>query len=245
MLWSLIYRKLKGNRGNTMITIYESERLCQLIRNKNNRECLDITTNNALSFDKSQQKIIITNTASIRYSGNIEQIDILPRLIQKYRNNQAFEAHLQAYIVKNIGMSINPSLDKCLLSENSNIEWLGNEVSCGVGMQRIDIAISIVSEDNQRCIIPIELKAVEAQASNILQIKRYIDWIEQYYIPNRHSDIQPVLIAKKTYNKRSSRYRKLLDAISEFNRTYAEKCCKLVYIEYSLEEDNIIFAEVQ
>ena len=28
MLWSLIYRKLKGNRGNTMITEYESERLC-------------------------------------------------------------------------------------------------------------------------------------------------------------------------------------------------------------------------
>ena len=27
MLWSLIYRKLRANRGNTMITIYESERL--------------------------------------------------------------------------------------------------------------------------------------------------------------------------------------------------------------------------
>ena len=27
MLWSLIYRKLKGNRGNTMITLYEAERL--------------------------------------------------------------------------------------------------------------------------------------------------------------------------------------------------------------------------
>jgi len=26
MLWSLIYRKLKGNRGNTMITTYESEK---------------------------------------------------------------------------------------------------------------------------------------------------------------------------------------------------------------------------
>jgi len=34
MLWSLIYRKLKGNRGNTMITIYESERLFKLIREK-------------------------------------------------------------------------------------------------------------------------------------------------------------------------------------------------------------------
>lgn len=34
MLWSLIYRKLKGNRGNTMITMYESDRLINLIRKK-------------------------------------------------------------------------------------------------------------------------------------------------------------------------------------------------------------------
>jgi hypothetical protein len=40
ILWSLIYRKLKGNRGNTMITIYESERLFKLLRNKNNRQTL-------------------------------------------------------------------------------------------------------------------------------------------------------------------------------------------------------------
>ena len=42
MLWSLIYRKLKGNRGNTMITIYESERLCQLIRDKNSRQKINV-----------------------------------------------------------------------------------------------------------------------------------------------------------------------------------------------------------
>jgi len=40
MLWSLIYRKLKGNRGNTMITIYESERLFKLLRDKNSRQVL-------------------------------------------------------------------------------------------------------------------------------------------------------------------------------------------------------------
>ena len=32
MLWSLIYRKLKGMRGNTMITLYEKDRLIQMIR---------------------------------------------------------------------------------------------------------------------------------------------------------------------------------------------------------------------
>jgi predicted RNA-binding protein len=40
MQWSLIYRKLKGKRGNTMITIYESEWLFKLIQDKNNYNTL-------------------------------------------------------------------------------------------------------------------------------------------------------------------------------------------------------------
>jgi len=42
MLWSLIYRKLRANRGNTMITIYESERLIKLIKDKNNSKTLKL-----------------------------------------------------------------------------------------------------------------------------------------------------------------------------------------------------------
>ena len=44
--------------------------------------------------------------------------------------------------------------------------------------------------------MPIELKAVHASEDNIRQIERYIDWIEQYYIPNRMSTIQPVLLCR-------------------------------------------------
>jgi len=32
MIWSLIYRKMRGNRGNTMITLYEADRLLTLIK---------------------------------------------------------------------------------------------------------------------------------------------------------------------------------------------------------------------
>ena len=46
---------------------------------------------------------------------------------------------------------------------------------------------------------PIELKAVGAYEDNTRQLNRYIDWLEQYYIPNRISIIQPVLICKKDY----------------------------------------------
>ena len=41
------------------------------------------------------------------YTGRIEKINILPRLIKKYRDNKAFETHLQAYVVQNVGRGAN------------------------------------------------------------------------------------------------------------------------------------------
>src|SRR3990167_4356049 len=128
MLWSLIYRKLKGNRGNTMITIYESERLCQLIRDKNGRQILEAASG-GLSFDQETQLIVLTNDSVNTYNGRKEDINLLPRLVAKYRADTSFETHLQAYIVRNIGKGLNQSLDNCILGENLEFEWLGNEVS--------------------------------------------------------------------------------------------------------------------
>jgi hypothetical protein len=60
--------------------------------------------------------------------------------------------------------------------------------------------LSLKLSEAERLIMPIELKAVEANIINLTQIQRYIDWLNQYYIPNRISDIKPVLIAKKSQN---------------------------------------------
>jgi len=239
MLWSLIYRKLKGNRGNTMITIYEAERLCQLIRDKNARQELTID-NRKLSFDIQSQKIVLTNDTLNNYTGRKEEIDIFPRLIEKYRTGKSFETHLQAYIVKNIGKGINTSLDSSVLDQNLNFEWLGNEVSCGVGMQRIDVMISAY-ENDQRVLIPIELKSVEADITNAKQIQRYVDWIEQYYTPNRQSDIRPMLISKKIENKNTEKYRNIIASFNEFNMRNSRRCENLRYIEYHLKNNNLTF----
>lgn len=245
MLWSLIYRKLKGNRGNTMITIYESEKLCQQIRNKNKRTTLPIT--GQLKFDKSKQAIIATNDPLAEYSGRQEEINIFPRLVEKYKNNKAFEMHLQSYIVKNIGLNTNSTLDSLILSNNQKIEWIGNEVSCGVGMQRIDIALSIINNSAQRIFMPIELKAVEISEDNVRQVTRYIDWIEQYYLPNRQSDVQPIIIAKKHTGSPHSRvknYNTTLDLFRDFNKRNANRCNNIKYIDYEIANDNLIFSEV-
>jgi len=238
MLWSLIYRKLKGNRGNTMITIYESERLFKLLRDKNNHQIL---SENSFSFDLQKQEIIITESKHL-YSGRKEVINIMPRLINKLLVRMAFEAHLQAYIVQNIGRGKNRSLD-IALTDNIQIEWLGNEVSCGVGMQRIDVMLSLAKE-NSKVVVPIELKSVEAKPKVINQIQRYVDWLEQYYIPNRISDIQPVLISKKIENKTSENYKSIIQSFYQFNEK--NKCCyPLKYIEFELIENSLNFQVVK
>ena len=238
MLWSLIYRKLKGNRGNTMITIYEAERLTQLIRNKNNRTELNCP-NKVLSFDAVEQKIVCLNERQRTYAGRQEEINLVPRLIAKYQAGNSFESHLQAYITKNLGKGANSGLDDLILN-GAQIEWLGNEVSCGVGMQRIDVMPSAI-KDEQRVLIPIELKAVEADERNIIQIQRYVDWIEQYYIPNRQCDIQPVLVAKKMTNKQSDVYQRLIDSFNRFNKTNKSRCGKLKCVEFEVRNSDLIF----
>jgi len=231
MLWSLIYRKLKGNRGNTMLTIYESERLINLIRNKNRRNILKGTN---FTFNETSQQIEIVEDSAI-YNGRKEQINILPRLIQKYREGKQFETHLQAYILQNI--EILP------VFEQENIEWIGNEVSCGVGMQRIDIMLS--SDLTNRKVIPIELKSVIAYSDITTQIQRYVDWIEQYYLPNRPSDIEPMIISRKIEDKSSDNYLDFISALINFNSR--NNILKVRYIEFiiSYDDNTIIFNEIE
>ena len=215
--------------------------MIQLIRNKNNRTELNCQ-NKLLSFDATTQKIVCVNEQRRIYVGRKEEINLLPRLVAKFRANKSFEAHLQAYIVRNLGKGTNTSLDQTIIGD-AQIEWLGNEVSCGVGMQRIDVMPSVV-QDDQRVLIPIELKAVEANEKNIIQIQRYVDWIEQYYIPNRQSDIKPVLMAKKTANKTTNNYHMLVDSLNRFNQKNSNRCARLQFVGIEIGKDGLIFEEV-
>lgn len=241
MLWSLIYRKLKGNRGNTMITLYEAERLVHLIRNKNGRQALEVQ-DRSLSFDRDSQRIILRDAARPPYAGRQVSLNLLPRLTAKHRARQAFESHLQACITQSLGRGTHADLDAALLG-GTEVEWLGNEVSCGVGMQRIDIMASTIA-GKQRTLIPVELKAVEAEAGNIRQIQRYIDWIEQYYIPNRPSDIQPALVAKQPANRAAAAFQGFARAAANFNRANRNRTYPLKYVEFSVVAGNLHFEEV-
>lgn len=237
MLWSLIYRKLKGNRGNTMITIYEAERLIQLIRDKNGHQPINYSS---FTFDVGSQEIAPSNLQNI-YSGRREPIDILPRLRYLHSLGRAFEIHFQAWIIQQVGRGTCPQLDALLLS-GMELEWLGMEVSCGVGMQRIDMVLSLAANHRRKC-LPIELKSVEASEDAVLQMQRYVDWLSQYYIPNRPSDMEPMLIALRPRNRSQADEATLRRAASEF-KVNNPSCLPLKIIEYTVEPLSIDFTQL-
>jgi hypothetical protein len=193
MLWSLIYRKLEGNRGNTMITLYESDRLIDIIKRENGGVALDNAK--AFSYDGDDNVIVNTINKAVKYVGAQTPIDLFKRLETKFRACQAFEAHLQAYILQHIGRGTNASLDRAILGGRIP-EWIGNEVYCGLGERRIDILISTFS-GGIRAVLPIELKAKGASADNVRQMGQYLDWLCEYYLPNLPSKVQPIIIVKK------------------------------------------------
>jgi RecB family endonuclease NucS len=96
---------------------------------------------------------------------------------------------------------------------------------------------------NQRQCVPIELKAVEAQVGNVHQIQRYVDWLEQYYIPNMPCDIRPVLMSKEFSEKAGPEYAAVLNSFKQFNSRNT-RCHPLDYIEYKKSGKTLVFAKI-
>ena len=236
MLWSLIYRKLKGNRGNTMITLFEEQQIFKKLAERHSKS-LVIPQGANLEYRDEEIKIC-TGKSGFAYAGSAETIDVLPRLHSKYVEGKAFEAHLQAYLVDSILTGTNGSLDSTLF-ESHNLEWLGNEVSCGVGMQRIDI-LTHTKISNEIIITPIELKAVSAQGKNLKQIQRYVDWLKLYYLPTMPGKIRPVLVTKEFKVGDEESKIELFAQIRDFDLANRD-CLPLIWVTFRFEDDELVF----
>ena len=195
LCWSLIYRKLKGNRGCTMITPYEFEDLLAKIKQKNQDNQLKGA---GFTFDEEEARII-TAKETKQYTGRKGSLDIKPRLLYKAGKKNAFETHLQAYVMQKYDDGI---LKKLLLSLGNGSAWVGNEVACGVGMQKIDTLI-IEQNDEE---IHVELKDEEPYEYILShQLRWYLQWVSQYIVPNllkykKPVVIHPCILARKTDN---------------------------------------------
>lgn len=234
MCWSLIYRKLKGNRGCTMITDNESKRLEILLSAKNNDEYLE---SNFFSFENN---IIVASDIEKSYSGLDNDLNILPRLLYKVKRNNKYESHLQAYVVQNIDKE--PL--KPLLLKNANNLWIGNEMSCGIGMQRIDVS-TIQTINDKVYINIIELKCTEAYNEIIdNQISWYIEWTRDYILPTYQRKkviINPIIIAKEFVDQSSLQsFEKHCETLFRTNaRNF--KVNPISLITYKIENNDISF----
>lgn len=232
LCWSLIYRKLKGNRGCTMITDFEFYDLLSKLQSKSN----PIKVSASYKYDCSSNKILESSNNTV-YNGRQNSLSIINRLIHKANKGNAFETHLQAFILQNI-RSLN------LLEFPEKDFWIANEVSCGVGMQRIDILIMQESNDCI-CFKVIELKD-EQPTANVLdhQLNWYIKWLFDYIIPNYNGKtvkIIPCIIAAKTSDHELIKY----ITEKEFENPYSYTSIhKTEYYAFDISKNGVDFEKI-
>jgi len=125
IIWTLIYRKMKGKRGNTMLFPWETERLISLIQDENGGKHLD---GKDFTFDRTNFIIVPGNKTQDHNIGN--KIAITLEDIKKR------EDYFKAYILQELKIGNNTFYPEIF---GKNIVWIGNEVFAGSGMQKIDI----------------------------------------------------------------------------------------------------------
>ena len=237
MCWSMIYRKLKGNRGCTMITDYEYIDLENRLRNKNKGATL---SGRSFTFDDIHLKICIAK-ANKSYIGIQNSLSIYKRLLYKANNQNAFETHLQAFVLQNIDQTY---IGDILLPLPNAEYWIGNEVSCGVGMQRIDLLIK--QEDKNNIYIKIiELKD-EIPTKDIIdrQLPWYLEWVIDYVVPNyikaeKEIHIIPCILAEK-----SDWFISIAETAKYLITSDSAIIEPTEYIGFSVEKDNISFEKM-
>lgn len=249
VIWSLIYRKLKGIRGCTPITPDESERLIEMIGLGNHKKPLrKLSKGECYSWDKAHKKIKIIK-GNLKYIGKKRNCpDLIEEIIKRDQKNRAYEDVLEAYFTENAGSQ----QLKEITGSTRDIFWLGNQVYCGVGMQKIDIFTITGRRKSDREHRLIELKDDPLRPEIIsYQINRYADWTRSYILGADNSNIQPIVVARKVVK----RYGRDLSPTKEWtlrNQAIKEakafnglkKAKKIALFEYDLRDNQIDFDEL-
>ena len=184
LLWSLIYRKMKAKRGNTMLLPWEVKRLISLIEDANDGRALSSRHHN---FEISSSKI---TAANITYDYNMgNQISLSLNDIKKN------ETTFQAYILQQLTIGNNTFFPEIF---GTNIVWIGNEVFAGCGMQKIDILIFEKIDEATHIYRIVELKHKSCLNSPAEQLRYYINWASEenggHLLGGKKFNIKPILL---------------------------------------------------
>lgn len=70
-------------------------------------------------------------------------------------------------------------------------------------------------------------------------MQRYVDWLEQYYLPNSpNSDIQPMIITAK------SKDLNCIKTSIEYFKLKNKQILPIKYVEFEIIDNEIIFTEI-
>jgi len=257
MIWSLIYRKLEGQRGCTPILDYEYKQIINLIKNLSGVEKLNNVKN--YSFEDELIKELVDDSfydedeitkREIPLINNINETTHSPEekmvLVKKgqfkykgkYRGNiitktqSKCEAELEYFFVKSIGFD--ERLDP-ITGKFDELSFFGSQIFAGVGKRRIDVLT--ISKSNE--IRLIELKDEEFSDYQLDQIKKYILWVKQYIREPKEKIILPTLVISDCNLSPLD-----LEKIKIFNEQNKGLSEKLKIFKWKIEEDKIKFEEV-
>lgn len=216
ILWSILYRKLKGGRGCSPIFPHEYNIIYNKLLQANGNNYLN---GNSFTFNNSQ---ITINNLQNQYLGTSTNVNIKNFIL----NNNYTEHHIHAFLLETLP----------ILIFNNATAWLGNEVYSGAGMQAMDI----LTIDINNIFNVIEVKRDEVPPNITLQIFKYIQWLQnrfQNFIPN---NFQPIIVGYKIsgIRKKQLRSQEFIDFNSNSNTL------PIKYFEYEILNNNIILNEI-
>ncbi|MEW6278310.1 MAG: hypothetical protein AB1758_06790 [Candidatus Eremiobacterota bacterium] len=184
--WTLIYRKLSARRGCTPLLPHEASIIGRMLDLRNAGQSLSA---DSVGFDASNLQLTGAGNA-LNYRGSQETQCIRDRLVHLMSTDRKWERCLQAYLMQDIGR--NPTLTRNLFPE-VELEWIGNEVYVGAGLQQIDILIYSRNSLN-RFIHIIELKSGAIDVDAAAQLNRYIKWVRAHVPDSSVHQIIPTVV---------------------------------------------------
>lgn len=179
--WSLLYRKLKGERGCSYLFPHEYESLKELLKSANPEGPIAYL-NEADELTWINGEIMVREGVPKReYKGSRSSPF-------SHINLKAGEAHLQAWFAWHIGK------DHDIEPITGRPVWFANEYFTGSGMQKGDI-LCIEASGSNKIFRLIELKAIKNVPEDLEQLRRYIRWVRDY-IWREGDQIQPIWVSK-------------------------------------------------
>jgi hypothetical protein len=240
-LWSLVYRKLKGSRGCTMIFPWEEVFLLSLIRNvneKSGREVLRFTDNEHITWNSISGEIEIRQGSFPEYSPpHPDHVSLPEDPVNQLRLMSGSEGYLQAFLTKNYGRF---SGSEVVFGPTESIRWVGNEVACGLGMQKIDIFV-INGRQNDLFFRVIELKKDPPDELTVWQLVRYIEWTIRFIPDANKNNIQPILLCRNLEGQKISS--RVLDSFHTFDNLSIALPLKYLECTRESKSNTVVFYE--